>query len=156
MDEETFTLLRTHQAANVWISSLRMPQDYTITSDFVYLRFHGLKDGAYHDYTDDELRPWAKQLQKAAERDIPSYVYFNNDLNTRAPLNAEALMRLIGEHTVPAFEASLAKALEIQPPQKKPETWPTWNRTRTTRHHPPRKKIGDATPRRRPATASTG
>jgi len=68
MDEETFTLLRTHQAANVWISSRRMPQDYTLTSDFVYLRFHGLKDGAYHDYTDDELAPWAKQLATAAER----------------------------------------------------------------------------------------
>ena len=57
MNEETFDVLREHRAANVWISSLRMPADYTITSDFVYLRFHGLQGGAYHDYTDAELEP---------------------------------------------------------------------------------------------------
>jgi uncharacterized protein YecE (DUF72 family) len=130
MNEETFTLLRAHHASNVWLSSLRMPQDYTVTTDFVYLRFHGLKDGAYHDYTDDELAPWAKQLAKAAERGIPSYVYFNNDLNTRAPLNAEALMAMLGKHAVPAFAAELARPLEIAPPEKKPETWRPWTRKR--------------------------
>src|SRR5512134_1290119 len=73
MDEATFSLLRAHRAANVWISSLRMPQDYTITSNFVYLRFHGLKGGAYHDYTADELAPWARQLKLAAARGLPCY-----------------------------------------------------------------------------------
>lgn len=127
MDKETLALLRKHRAANVWLSSLRMPVDYTITADFVYLRFHGLKDGAYHDYTDDELQPWADQLAKAARRRLPCYVYFNNDLNTRAPLNAEALMRLVGRHAVHAFaRASSAGIPPIAPPRKQPETWPPW------------------------------
>jgi uncharacterized protein YecE (DUF72 family) len=155
-DEETFTLLRDHRAANVWISSLRMPQDYSVTANFVYLRFHGLKGGAYHDYTDDELRPWARQLRGAAERGAPSYVYFNNDLNTRAPLNAEALMRMLGENTVPAFNASLATTLEIKPPQRKPETWRPWNRTGATRRAAPHRKRKTSPARRRPATATTG
>lgn len=129
MDEETFALLRKHAAANVWISSLRMPADYTITSDFVYLRFHGLKDGAYHDYTDEELEPWAKQLAAAARRGIPGYVYFNNDLNTRAPLNAVSLIKRLGKHAVRAFAADPATRVpEIAPPVKGPETWRPWTR----------------------------
>lgn len=100
MDEATFAVLRHHRAANVWLSSLRMPADYTVTADFVYLRFHGLKDGAYHDYTAAELAPWARELAKAARWGLPAYVYFNNDLNTRAPLNAQALMRKLGELAV--------------------------------------------------------
>lgn len=103
MDGETMALLREHQAANVWISSLKMPQDYTLTSDFVYLRFHGLKDGPYHDYTDAELAPWAKQLAAATRSGCPAFVYFNNDLNTRAPLHALALMHQLGRRAVPAF-----------------------------------------------------
>lgn len=133
MDEQTFALLRKHAAANVWISSLRMPADYTITSDFVYLRFHGLKDGAYHDYTDDELEPWAKQLAKAARRQIPAYVYFNNDLNTRAPLNADALIKRLGKHAVRAFAADPSVRLpEIAPPVKGAGTWRPWTRAKPT------------------------
>src|SRR5687767_11836231 len=78
MDNSTLDLLRQHKVANVWISSLRMPADHATTASFIYLRFHGLKGGAYHDYTEDELQPWAEQLTKAARRGIPSFVYFNN------------------------------------------------------------------------------
>jgi uncharacterized protein YecE (DUF72 family) len=140
-DEKTFALLRRHRVANVWLSSLRMPADYTITADFVYLRFHGLKDGAYHDYTTAELKPWASQLVKAARKGLPCYVYFNNDLNTRAPLNAHALMRLTGKFAVGARAADGAAAPpKIAPPKKGPETWPAWTR--------PAKKIKARTNRR--------
>jgi uncharacterized protein YecE (DUF72 family) len=128
MNEDTFRLLRARHVANVWISSQRMPQDYTITAKFVYLRFHGLKDGAYHDYTSDELQPWAKQLRVAAGHGLPCYVYFNNDLNTRAPLNAETLMKMVGRHAVPAL-AERATLPEIKRPKKMPETWRPWKRT---------------------------
>jgi uncharacterized protein YecE (DUF72 family) len=131
MNKATFDLLREHNAANVWLSSLRMPQDFTITSDFVYLRFHGLEGGAYHDYTTEELEPWAKQLRRAAERGLPCYVYFNNDLNTRAPLNAEALMKMVGKDAVPAFDAKLATVLAIKRPKRMPETWRPWTKTRS-------------------------
>src|SRR6185369_16226050 len=133
MDEQTFDLLRRHNVAHVWLSSLRMPADYSITADFVYLRFHGLAGGAYHDYTDDELAPWARELARAARNKIPCYVYFNNDLNTRAPLNAHALMKLLGRHAVaakaPAQHGPLA---EVKAPGKGPETWPSWTRRKKT------------------------
>lgn len=144
MDEQTFELLRRHHAANVWLSSLRMPADYTITADFVYLRFHGLQGGAYHDYTDAELRPWAEQLVKAARHGVPSYVYFNNDLNTRAPLNGAALMRLVAGFTVPAKAPDVTAGLpDIAPPKRGPETWPSWQRPtgrEPARRTPPARK----------------
>lgn len=127
VDRETFALLRHHRAAHVWLSSLRMPPDRTITADFVYLRFHGLEGGAYHDYTDAELAPWADALARAARRGLPAYVYFNNDLNTRAPLNAAALMARVGRHAVAAKVAATGSPLpEIAPPPRGPETWPRW------------------------------
>ena len=129
MDEQTMDLLRRHRAANVWISSLKMPADYAITGDFVYLRFHGLEGGAYHDYTRAELEPWAKHLAAAARQKLPAYVYFNNDLNTRAPLNAQALGRLLGRLAV-APKTGAAPIDDIAHPERKPATWPTWTRTK--------------------------
>jgi uncharacterized protein YecE (DUF72 family) len=163
MDGETFALLRTHRAGNVWISSLRMPQDFTVTADFVYLRFHGLRDGAYHDYTTDELAPWAKQLRLAARRGLPCYVYFNNDLNTRAPLNAEALMAMLGQHAVPPLAKQATRVLDIPQPERGPETWPSWGRTSVrsstmsarSRNTPPVRRRARTRMRPRPETAVT-
>lgn len=129
VERDTFTLLRKHHAAHVWVSSQAMPPDKTITGPFVYLRFHGLKDGAYHDYTDEELAPWAKALAAAARRGLPSYVYFNNDLNTRAPLNAVALMTMLERTAVQPLVAEPVESLpDIKPPKRGAETWPAWNR----------------------------
>jgi uncharacterized protein YecE (DUF72 family) len=97
LDEEVFDLLRRYRVANVALSSQAMPMCLEITADFVYVRFHGLKGGATHNYTDGELEPWATFLQECNERGVPGFVYFNNDLNTRAPLNALRLMELLGQ-----------------------------------------------------------
>jgi uncharacterized protein YecE (DUF72 family) len=95
---ETFDTLSKHNAAFVWVSSLAMPMDCSVTADFVYLRFHGLEHGAAHDYTRAELKPWAIELTKCARAGKPAFVYFNNDWNTRAPFNARTLMEMTGEH----------------------------------------------------------
>ncbi|HZP60211.1 MAG TPA: DUF72 domain-containing protein [Opitutaceae bacterium] len=91
LQPDVFALLKKHGAAHVWLSSQRMPVDQTLTADFIYLRFHGLKDGPSHNYTTAELKPWARAL---ADANRPAFVYFNNDLNTRAPFNALELMKL--------------------------------------------------------------
>jgi uncharacterized protein YecE (DUF72 family) len=72
----------------------------TITASFVYVRFHGLAGGAAHDYTDGELRPWAKFLRSTAQKGIDGFVYFNNDVNMRAPSNALLLIELVGPFAV--------------------------------------------------------
>jgi uncharacterized protein YecE (DUF72 family) len=99
-DEETFALLRKHNAAHVALSTLNMPQNLSVTADLVYIRFHGLKGGFAHDYTRAELEPWAKFCREQAKKGRTVFVYFNNDVNVRAPENAKALMKMVGEWSV--------------------------------------------------------
>lgn len=103
IDEEVFEILRRHGVANVALSSREMPMCLELTADFVYVRFHGLEGGAAHDYTDRELQPWAKFLQRCGKRGLTGFVYFNNDMNTRAPFNALRLMELTGSPALPPF-----------------------------------------------------
>ncbi|MFN7139506.1 MAG: DUF72 domain-containing protein, partial [Limisphaerales bacterium] len=105
VDDETFALLRKYKVAHTWLSSQKMPLNFTVTANFVYARFHGLENGAAHDYTREELEPWAEQLFNFSKQRKPSFVYFNNDWNTRAPLNAKLLMEMLGPLAVAPFEA---------------------------------------------------
>jgi uncharacterized protein YecE (DUF72 family) len=99
-DDEVFAVLRKHDSAHVCLSSGGMPMNLTVTADFVYVRFHGLEGGAAHDYTRKELKPWADFICEQAERRRALYIYFNNDINVRAPENARMLMEMIGDHAV--------------------------------------------------------
>jgi uncharacterized protein YecE (DUF72 family) len=97
MTDETFALLRKYNAAFVSVSSMRMPLNFSVTADFIYIRFHGLSGGPRHDYTGQELEPWAKHIQEQAAVGRKVFVYFNNDLNVRAPKNAEMLTKMCGK-----------------------------------------------------------
>ncbi|HTG45106.1 MAG TPA: DUF72 domain-containing protein [Verrucomicrobiae bacterium] len=99
-DSEIFEILQRHKAAHVALSSGGMPMNLSVTTDIVYVRFHGLAGGAAHDYTRAELRPWAKFIREQAVLGRRLYVYFNNDINVRAPENAKMLMEMVGEHCV--------------------------------------------------------
>ncbi len=101
-DDEIFGILRKHCAAHVALSSGGMPKNLSVTTDFIYVRFHGLAGGAAHDYTAPELVPWAEFLSREAENGRTAYVYFNNDINVRAPENAKTLMAMIGDYAVQA------------------------------------------------------
>jgi uncharacterized protein YecE (DUF72 family) len=101
MDEEVFGILRQYGVANAAVSSKKMPRCLEVTANFVYLRFHGLEGGAAHNYTDRELWPWATFLRSCANREVTGFIYFNNDMNVRAPSNAFRLMELIGSSALP-------------------------------------------------------
>jgi uncharacterized protein YecE (DUF72 family) len=94
--EETFELLRQRKASFVCVSSQAMPQTMEVTSDIIYIRFHGLAGGAAHDYTRKELEPWARHIRAQARAGNTIYAYFNNDLNVRAPGNAKMLIGMVG------------------------------------------------------------
>jgi uncharacterized protein YecE (DUF72 family) len=96
LSEDIFELLKGRQVAQVALSSRAMPICLEITAEFAYVRFHGLAGGAAHDYNDEELQPWAKFLRETANKGFPAFVFFNNDANSRAPLNAQRLMQLVG------------------------------------------------------------
>ena len=95
-DEDTFSILRRHDVAHVTLTTLNMPPNFTITSDFIYIRFHGLEGGFAHDYTREELEPWAEHIRKQSRAGCTVFAYFNNDMNVRAPANAKMLMEMTG------------------------------------------------------------
>ncbi len=97
LDAETTSLLRDFNSALVWVSSMKMPEDFSTTADFAYIRFHGLAGGARHDYTADELLPWANRIKEQAAASRRVFAFFNNDLNVRAPKNAKLLLDLCGD-----------------------------------------------------------
>jgi uncharacterized protein YecE (DUF72 family) len=99
-DEEIFDILRKYNSAHVALSSLGMPMNLSVTCDIIYIRFHGLEGGAAHDYTRNELESWAEFIVRQAKQGRTIYVYFNNDINVRAPDNARMLMEMVGDHTV--------------------------------------------------------
>lgn len=105
-DDETFALLKKYEVAHVALSSGGMPMNLSVTSEIVYIRFHGLEGGAAHDYKRRELEPWAEFCQEQAAEGRTVYAYFNNDVNVRAPENAKMLMEMVGIWTVPASAKS--------------------------------------------------
>lgn len=115
LTEKTFALLRQYHVANVAVSSRRIPPNFTVTADFIYIRFHGLADGARHDYTPEELAPWAQYIQEQAGAGRNVFAYFNNDFNLRAPQNAKLLMQMCGHQAIQPFASPV------------PQLEPTWD-----------------------------
>ena len=95
LDDEIRDILDANDAAFVSVSSMAMPMTLWLTTDFTYIRFHGLQGGSAHDYTSAELRPWAAHCRKCLARGLDVYAYFNNDINTRAPENAKQFIQMI-------------------------------------------------------------
>jgi uncharacterized protein YecE (DUF72 family) len=110
LDDEVFAVLRRHRAAHVSVSSQAMPMDLTVTTDLVYIRFHGLSGGVAHDYSRNELEPWATHIRRQLSRGRSVYAFFNNDAEARAPRNARRLMDMLGQHVVKPFAGPAASA----------------------------------------------
>jgi len=96
--QPVFDLLAAHDATLVWVSSANMPADLTVTAGFTYARFHGLEGGWRHDYTDDELRPFADALRSAGYDGV---AFFNNDGDACAPQNAKRFAQMLGDYAAP-------------------------------------------------------
>jgi len=94
-DDDVAATLSRHDAAFVAISHPRLPDAFYPTTDFLYLRFHGVgKDLCRYDYSRKELADWASRLAPhLAERTL--YGFFNNDYNANAPRNAAAFRELL-------------------------------------------------------------
>jgi uncharacterized protein YecE (DUF72 family) len=93
--EPVYELLRAHGAAFVIHDSKRRdPTPEVLTTDWTYLRFHHGRRGRRGNYSETELREWAKKVRDlTSEADV--YAYFNNDWETFAPRNALHLRGLV-------------------------------------------------------------
>ncbi|HZZ20686.1 MAG TPA: DUF72 domain-containing protein [Opitutaceae bacterium] len=111
---EFIELLRKHDIALVVADTAgKWPALEDVTSDFIYVRLHGDSKLYVSGYTPKALDYWAGRIRawskgrslgtpkrigkaptRAAKRDV--YVYFDNDVKTRAPFDAMSLSHRLG------------------------------------------------------------
>ena len=112
-DPAFIALLRKHDIALVCADTVEWPLLMDLTSDFVYCRLHGSRELYRSGYSTAEIGRWAKRIRawrdghpmrdgtfvgppaKAMPRDV--FVYFDNTDKLKAPHDAQALMRQVGE-----------------------------------------------------------
>lgn len=95
--EETVRLLRQYAAAFVAVSHPKLPPDVFPTTDFLYLRFHGLGSQLYrYNYSKEELAEWVARLRPHL-KGRTLYAFFNNDYEAFAPRNAMVFRQLLAE-----------------------------------------------------------
>lgn len=131
-------LLRRQQIALCIADSAgRYPMLQAVTADFVYARLHGNEELYVSGYDEKSLDEWAKRLRKwrtgppgggtksatGSQRDL--FVYFDNDVKVRSPLDAASLARRFGVE-IPDDSAARDR-LQIAKPKLGParQSWPS-------------------------------
>jgi uncharacterized protein YecE (DUF72 family) len=66
-----------------------------VTSSYVYLRLHGGEVLYGSNYSDKELKEWAKKIDQWRTKRKDIFVYFNNDAYGFAIKNALTLKKLV-------------------------------------------------------------
>ncbi len=94
LTNEVYKILRRYKAAIVFQDNPGWPIANKITTDFVYLRFHGRTRLYSSCYTENELKDWAKKIRGWRKRGLASYAFFNNDALGYAVENAQTLKKL--------------------------------------------------------------
>jgi uncharacterized protein YecE (DUF72 family) len=78
-DDDVMQLLQAQQIGFVALSSNTMPDDIIVTTDIIYLRFHGFDlFPSMYTYEIRELRRWRKKLEPFVDSHT-IYALFNND-----------------------------------------------------------------------------
>jgi uncharacterized protein YecE (DUF72 family) len=94
---ETYALLEKHNAAFCVFDLAGMTSPKELTADFAYLRLHG--PSAFHyqgRYTRRQLAGWLKTIRRWQRQGArTTYVYFDNDQNGYAALNALELASMV-------------------------------------------------------------
>jgi uncharacterized protein YecE (DUF72 family) len=92
-DKEVYDLLRQYNFCLGIADSDQWPCIKEVTTDFIYLRFHG-RDGLYSgNYADKELKEWTAFAKQFEGKDI--FTFFNNDAYGYALKNALKFRELL-------------------------------------------------------------
>lgn len=74
-------------------SGPRLPDELVVTTDELYVRFHGTTQWYRHDYTEEELVIWADRVKQSGATRL--WAYFNNDRNAFAISNAASFRQML-------------------------------------------------------------
>lgn len=92
--EDVRKLLHEYNACLTLADSGKFPEHEFLTSDFIYIRFHGPTGLYTSKYSDNQLRDWAEKI-KEWRKTKEVYCYFNNDWYGNAIENARTLEKLL-------------------------------------------------------------
>ena len=94
--DDFFELLSRYGMAFVIADSgKRFPYHEAVTTDFVYLRFHGNEALYASDYSEADLRLCAEKIVSWLDEKKEVWAFFNNDFHGYATKNAERLREII-------------------------------------------------------------
>lgn len=94
-NDEVAALLERNGIAVCLSDAAGWPMWDRVTTDLVYIRFHGHTHTYWSAYTADELRPWATRIRAWLEEGRDVHAYFDNDANGAAPHDAETLLGMV-------------------------------------------------------------
>jgi len=100
-DEATFGILRDHNAALCLSDHADAPAPWIATADFVYVRGHGTNGRYAGSYSHEALQAWSHRIAEWNRDGRDVYVYFDNDIKSAAPGDAQSLLRILREPSVP-------------------------------------------------------
>jgi uncharacterized protein YecE (DUF72 family) len=96
LNQDTMSMLCTVGATLCNVDSPQHSLSDTLTSNRAYMRLHGRKHWYAYNYSKDELREMADLARKLAQRGANKvYIFFNNDFEGYAPVNALALQGML-------------------------------------------------------------
>ncbi len=100
-------LLRRHNIGLVIADTVEWPLLFDVTSDFAYIRLHGSEQLYASGYEEEAIELWSSRILALAAGNKPRgvhahpesspkpvndlFVYFDNDMKVRAPIDAQAL-----------------------------------------------------------------
>lgn len=96
--DEVFNLLKNNQVGFCIHDHQDAPSPEKITTDFVYLRFHGPNGDYQSKYSKEELENWKLKIKNCRQQDLDVFVYFNNDFQAFAIDNARQLKQLTSDY----------------------------------------------------------
>lgn len=74
-----------------------IPTEKIVTTNAVYIRFHGFDSTYGGDYPEQHLNEWAEWIASQVQNNRSVYGYFNNDIGGYAVKNCLSLRRLVQE-----------------------------------------------------------
>ena len=93
--DEVYRIFHSKNLAICLTDSKKFPKCSEVTTNFIYVRFHGGEALYATDYKLDELEIWANKIANSLKSGLKIYCYFNNDYHAYAIKNATELKNLI-------------------------------------------------------------
>ena len=90
---EVFAALQERRVTFCSVSAPLLPKDLVITTETIYLRFHGPARWFYEPHSNEELAEWCAKINATKAKE--AWIYFNNTADGSAIANALSMAGLL-------------------------------------------------------------